>query len=364
MKKITIFQYNLSAMGGAEKNCVVLCNELVREGYSVELVLLYTKTDNLINHLDDKVKIRVLGVRKVWLSLPRILRYLYLNRTSTIITFDTLLSILVSFSIKILSLNVKLIIRNTNTISYEIKEEGNLLKTRLLFFLVKHSYNNAFAVVAQSFQMKDDLVKKFSIVKKKIRVINNPSFIFESGTLINNKHENNFLFIGRIAKQKGLDFLIDAFFEAQRQYSNMNLTILGDSKDDGKEKQRILTLVDELKIQNKVHFLGFRENIDSYIKTSKAVVLTSLYEGFPNSLVESISLGVPVIAFDCKSGPSEIINENNGILVKYLDTHEFSRSMLKIAKNEVVFDKREIKESAKKFNIKYIIDCYIQIIEK
>ena len=68
-----------------------------------------------------------------------------------------------------------------------------------------------------------------------------------------------------------------------------------------------------------------------YYLHAKATVLTSLYEGFPNALVESITLGTPVVAFDCPSGPSEIIQDGvNGYLVKHKDIESFTEKLIKL----------------------------------
>lgn len=78
-----------------------------------------------------------------------------------------------------------------------------------------------------------------------------------------------------------------------------------------------------LGIADKVDFEGFREDIIPYFLNARATLLPSLYEGFPNVLVESITLGTPVIAFDCQSGPSEIVQNKNGLLTPYMNVEKF-----------------------------------------
>ena len=77
--------------------------------------------------------------------------------------------------------------------------------------------------------------------------------------------------------------------------------------------------------------MRFQKNIIPYYLYAKATILTSFYEGYPNVLIESIALGTPVVSFDCKSGPSEIIQNNkNGYLVRYLDVEDLKDKISQI----------------------------------
>src|SRR5699024_1090823 len=84
---------------------------------------------------------------------------------------------------------------------------------------------------------------------------------------------------------------------------NANLVILG----DGKLKDELKKLANELGVLDSLYFLGFQSNPFKFIAESKVFVLSSLYEGFPNALAEAMACGVPVVSTDCLSGPREII---------------------------------------------------------
>ena len=102
------------------------------------------------------------------------------------------------------------------------------------------------------------------------------------------------------------------------------LLIIGNFADTYKQ---CLTLVKELNIENKVIFLGFRANPYPYIKKAKLFILSSLYEGLPTVLLESITLGVPVISTDCKSGPREILENCPQCLIKVNDIEQLSNKI-------------------------------------
>ena len=76
---------------------------------------------------------------------------------------------------------------------------------------------------------------------------------------------------------------------------------------DGPEKQRLINLVTKLKLNNQVFFLGHKSNVTSYIKNSQLYINSSYFEGFPNSVVEAVNLGIPVISSQSHGGINEIL---------------------------------------------------------
>jgi len=94
--------------------------------------------------------------------------------------------------------------------------------------------------------------------------------------------------------------------------------------------------------------------------------MTSHYEGFPMTIVESMSLGVPVVSLNFKSGPSEIIiTGKNGILVDSTDVKDFSKAINKMVEDEVFYSncKTGTKNSVEKFKKQYISQQWIKLIE-
>ena len=112
--------------------------------------------------------------------------------------------------------------------------------------------------------------------------------------------------------------------------NNFKLLILGSGKDEVLLKDKVKTL----HLTQKVVFKPFVTNPSAYIKNAHFVCLTSRVEGFPRTLVESLSLGVPVVSVDCKSGPKEIIvHKKNGLIVENFNAKAFAEAM-----NSFIFD--------------------------
>ena len=127
----------------------------------------------------------------------------------------------------------------------------------------------------------------------------------------------NFINVGRLNRQKGQWFLIRSFRKVVNQHENARLFILG----DGTLKNELKDLINELNLNEKVFLLGVQENVFPYLKNSNCFIFSSLWEGLPIVLIEALSMNLPIISTDCKTGPREILcpelDLNNEIIYPY-----------------------------------------------
>jgi glycosyltransferase involved in cell wall biosynthesis len=206
------------------------------------------------------------------------------------------------------------------------------------------------------------LIEHYGFNKNKIAVINNPvdrriENYNHVGRSLDSVSRDTILFVGRLDKQKGLHYLLKSF--SKLDTSDVILKLVG----KGPLKEELMVLAERLNILDRVYFEGFQSDIIPYYLSSKITVLSSVYEGFPNALIESITLGTPVVAFDCQSGPSEIIKDGeNGFLAKYLDVDDLSRKIDKGLKKS--WDKDEVMKTALNYNRKVIINKYIKLLQE
>jgi glycosyltransferase involved in cell wall biosynthesis len=114
----------------------------------------------------------------------------------------------------------------------------------------------------------------------------------------------NFINIGRLNHQKGQWFLIRSFRKVVDNYQNARLFIIG----EGDLKHDLEYLIDELNLKNNVFLLGKVENVFPFLENCDCFVFTSLWEGFGLVLVEALSVNLPIISTDCKTGPREILS--------------------------------------------------------
>ena len=131
--------------------------------------------------------------------------------------------------------------------------------------------------------------------------------------------------VGRLHWQKGFDRLIEAF--ALLNDKSMHLVIMG----EGSERNALKTQASVLGFSDRVHLLGAREDIWPWYRHAVCFALSSRHEGWPNVLMEAMSQGCPMIAFDCKYGPSEIIEDGiSGRLVDNGCVEDLSKSLQEV----------------------------------
>ena len=135
---------------------------------------------------------------------------------------------------------------------------------------------------------------------------------------------------------------------------------------DGILRENYRKLVKDLGIEHRVEFVGNVQNIWDYYNQAKIFAFTSNSEGFPNSLLEAMSFGLPCISTDCPSGPSEIIiNDENGYLIEVNNIEQLEDRLLKLMNNQEICDQfsRNAILTTKKFSmveVKKIWDVQIQ----
>jgi N-acetylgalactosamine-N,N'-diacetylbacillosaminyl-diphospho-undecaprenol 4-alpha-N-acetylgalactosaminyltransferase len=203
--------------------------------------------------------------------------------------------------------------------------------------IARFFYGNCYANVAITRKVEQLISEKHNF--KNTVTIYNPVNLEEIDSKKNEKINIDFEFIigiGQFVNDiKQFDKLILSYANSDLPESNVNLILLG----DGNRKSHLKNICKDLNILDKVHFLGYQDNPYKYLKKSKFLVLSSKNEGMPNVILEALACEVPVISFDCLSGPSEmIINKKNGLLVENQNTDKLSEAMNLFLKDQKLYD--------------------------
>jgi len=199
--------------------------------------------------------------------------------------------------------------------SIENHMTGGLVKicvNRLYDFLIRLTYNHSTAVVPVSRVIGEDLIRAYHVFPDKIRVIYNGvdgSLIREMAAIPLPDEEGSLfsnpviICVGALSKHKGQRHLIRIMPDLIKYFPHIKLILLGAGDYSGCLER----LINENGLQNHIKLLGAKKNPYQYIQRATVFALASLYEGFPNVLVEAIMLGCPVVSVDCMSGPRELL---------------------------------------------------------
>jgi glycosyltransferase involved in cell wall biosynthesis len=203
----------------------------------------------------------------------------------------------------------------------------------LWYLPIRLLYRQADEIVAVSEGVKKDLMRITGLPPERITVIANPAVSNRIYSLaaastphpwFNDTTIPVVLGAGRLTRQKDFPTLVRAFAKVKAVRA-CRLIILG----DGNDREKLLSLARELKIDRDIDLPGFISNPYAYLRRASLFVLSSIWEGSPNVLTEALALGTPAVATDCPSGPREILKDGAiGRLVPVGDPDALAAAML------------------------------------
>ena len=340
-------------MGGAERMMVNILNHFSDARSDVHLIV-FKNIGTLKGLLDGNITIHNLESNSVKKGMPSCLKEIYNIRPDVVFSGIGHVNIAIAPFIplmRILLPKTRWISRETNIVSLQNQEEKF---PKLFDYLYNKTYKNFDVIIAQSEDMKNDLQQNYPTTASKISLINNPIDIKRVESLGKEKLDSNLengvvnlVSVGTLREPKRQDLLLETLSLLPKHY---HLVIVG----SGAEEQKLKELTKILNLDERVTFEGHKTNPYPYMKRADLFILTSEHEGFPNVLLESNSLGTPIVAFVCPGGITEIIEEGiNGFSVA---NREVESLALKIEEAiERGFDKSLVVDSVSRRYSKDII---------
>lgn len=343
-KKKVLLLNDSMAGGGAEKAMSVLANELSRNG-NFEIIL-YSLQNSFGYKLDKKIKVGYFhqaykGLFHKLYSLLfdafRLIVIIYKYKIKTVLSFQYR-SNFTNILAKLLSSKHKCIV-SERVYTNDYLSTG--LRSLPYKILVKTLYSKADEITCNSYDIKVGLQYYFGIPQFKITNINNgydsqriiklstESIDYEDRSIFSNG-KKTILNIGRLSRQKGQKYLIQSFFLLNSK--DFQLVFIG----CGEDKYYLKKLVNSFGLDESVYFLGFKSNPYRYLRKADIFAFPSLYEGFPNALVEAVILNKRIVAFAFRSGSREILdNYNIGRIVPMYEIKLFAMAINELVETAV-----------------------------
>lgn len=340
--------------GGLERNVSIICNNIDTNRYSVTLAVLNNANPFFfITNKDVKVlDLKILNVRKSLIALLKLTRKI---KPHIILTTANHLNLFVGMFRWMFPRSIRIIARESSIVSVNTQRTWN---PRLYHWLLRRFYRKIDLVVCQSEYMRQDLVKNYNIRKKKTRVIYNP--IIEPETAADWQQTNSafieLITVARLSEEKGLDRLIRCVAALKRPY---RFTIIG----EGSKRASLQKQINDMQLNGKVFLAGSSSKPFSIIPKPDLFLMGSYYEGFPNAMLESLSLGIPVVAFDAPGGISELLIEGrNGFLVTGNNESLFTQTIEKAIAND--FNREDIRQKTlTRFNVNVIMCDWYEVLK-
>ncbi|MBQ8529370.1 MAG: glycosyltransferase [Clostridia bacterium] len=327
MKKVLISVATLTS-GGAERVASIWANQLSEKGYDV-YVLVYGRCENEYP-LNKEVK-----VVAVCPSYADVKNVKYLERFKRMralvkqISPDVVISFLYRMQIWMMAATFGRKLKRVETIRINPWFLSDAIKNPVAKMLWKAVYLRANSVIFQTAEQGEYFGKS---VRKKGVVIPNPiSEKYKNSPKTEySEHIEKFVAAGRITEQKNYPVMIEAFGKAKETHPNIKLSIYGAGDEDYVSK--IQKQIDDSGLSESVRLMGRTSDMLSALRESDAFLMTSDFEGMPNSLLEAMLVGLPCISTDCRTGPKDIIdNSQNGFLVRTGDLDSIAEAICNLA---------------------------------
>ena len=235
---------------------------------------------------------------------------------------------------------------------------------------VKKVFESMDWMVAISESVKRDMRKTFFVKEDKIKLIYNPVNVEKIRKLSEEPIEEDSFFrerqvlcvVGRLEEQKAPEVALSIFELLKEKLNNVGLCFVG----SGSMERRLIAEVEDKALTKDVLFTGFQENPFKYIAKSKLLLHTAVREGLGRVVMESLALGVPVVAlYNEHSGYRELLHKSGGgILVPHGKTDEAVKKIKEILSNEELYFSLKDKalKSIELFDRKRIIGRYINLL--
>ena len=347
--KILVLHGHLS-MGGEERVLLNVLRNLIELGYDVDLLITWNHGENNLfeNEIPKKVNYEFLfdnynGKSKIIKEIYRLrTKTTYLKKVEKIIE-EKKYDVIIDYSSNLLKyknfdIKVPIFAWIHFSLTFGEKLSGEKVEK------YKKQYKKYDKILAICDTMRDEFVEILGIDKTKVELVYNPinlEIIRKKAEDVNPKYgnylkEDYFLQVSRLTQQKQPEHLVDIYYKLKQRGIKEKLYFIG----NGEKVKLIKQKIKEYNLEDDIILLGQIENPYPFFKNAKLFLHTAKYEGLPTVLLESLAFGTPVVAYDCPTGPKDILGKNSeyGELIPLNDKDTFVKRVYELIDNNEKYE--------------------------
>lgn len=347
--KILVLHGHLS-MGGEERVLLNVLRNLIELGYNVDLLITWNHGENNLfeNEIPKKVNYEFLfdnynGKSKIIKEIYRLrTKTTYLKKVEKIIE-EKKYDVIIDYSSNLLKyknfdIKVPIFAWIHFSLTFGEKLSGEKIEK------YKKQYKKYDKILTICDTMRDEFVEILGMDKTKVELVYNPinlEIIRKKAEDVNPKYgnylkEDYFLQVSRLTQQKQPEHLVDIYYKLKQRGIKEKLYFIG----NGEKVKLIRQKIKEYNLEDDIILLGQIENPYSFFKNAKLFLHTAKYEGLPTVLLESLAFGTPVVAYDCPTGPKDILGKNSeyGELIPLNDKDTFVKRVYELIDNNEKYE--------------------------
>ena len=347
--KILVLHGHLS-MGGEERVLLNVLRNLIELGYDVDLLITWNHGENNLfeNEIPKKVNYEFLfdnynGKSKIIKEIYRLrTKTTYLKKVEKIIE-EKKYDVIIDYSSNLLKyknfdIKVPIFAWIHFSLTFGEKLSGEKVEK------YKKQYKKYDKILTICDTMRDEFVEILGMDKTKVELVYNPinlEIIRKKAEDVNPKYgnylkEDYFLQVSRLTQQKQPEHLVDIYYKLKQRGIKKKLYFIG----NGEKVKLIKQKIKEYNLEDDIILLGQIENPYPFFKNAKLFLHTAKYEGLPTVLLESLAFGTPVVAYDCPTGPKDILGKNSeyGELIPLNDKDTFVKRVYELIDNNEKYE--------------------------
>ena len=347
--KILVLHGHLS-MGGDERVLLNVLRNLIELGYNVDLLITWNHGENNLfeNEIPKKVNYEFLfdnynGKSKIIKEIYRLrTKTTYLKKVEKIIE-EKKYDVIIDYSSNLLKyknfdIKVPIFAWIHFSLTFGEKLSGEKVEK------YKKQYKKYDKILTICDTMRDEFVEILGMDKTKVELVYNPinlEIIRKKAENVNPKYgnylkEDYFLQVSRLTQQKQPEHLVDIYYKLKQRGIKEKLYFIG----NGEKVKLIRQKIKEYNLEDDIILLGQIENPYPFFKNAKLFLHTAKYEGLPTVLLESLVFGTPVVAYDCPTGPKDILGKNSeyGELIPLNDKDTFVKRVYELIDNNEKYE--------------------------